>query len=401
MRRLTLTGVARWPENEYEGELSFTWFGQPIEARVIGNADDWAEWRPGVGIEGEPHLEPFGPIERPALPMRSLTRHGPTLYTAVGVVVAVLDAGVVLDVGFPLLASIAPEVATDGEVLRIRGQLDLALDPDDPDSGPHPLGAPTTSSPDPDDVIGWARLLRSDIAVFNAARGAEPARVRLVGVDLRGLDLRAAWLERCDLTGADLRGASVNVDRLCTCRLEGTLLEGLQCADPEPVRQLQLMWDGGWNGYRRAVAPRLFPLVDLSGAQLGETDLTGMMFAGGVFRDADLSRCRLLRTRLAGCDLRAAHLGAMRDVDLAGADLRGATLSGPLVDVDLRGADLRGANLRGATLDNVRFSKADLSGADLREAQLEGVEFVNADLRGARLEGVVERHCVWRGSRRE
>ena len=147
----------------------------------------------------------------------------------------------------------------------------------------------------------------------------------LIGLDLRGanlrqIDLYGISLENADLTGVTLRGA----------RLED---------------------------------------VNLSGAELANADL----------RDAQLSGpephmpCFLIETNLRGANLARADLA---DNDLRDSDLSNASLSGAfLVGADLRGADLTAADLTGADL-----TIAKLSGANLTEAKL-----ANTVLSGARL----------------
>ena len=100
------------------------------------------------------------------------------------------------------------------------------------------------------------------------------------GDNLRGADLRGAYLQDADLRGAELRGA------------------------------------------------------DLQGANLQDADLRGADLRSAELRGADLQ----------GADLQDAYLrGAnLQDADLRGADLQGANLWGAnLQDADLRSAELR------------------------------------------------------------
>ena len=135
-------------------------------------------------------------------------------------------------------------------------------------------------------------------------------RLRAEGLDLRGADLRDAYLSGADLRGANLRDAD----------LRGAYLR---------------------DAY-------------LSGADLGAY-LNGADLRGADLRDADLR----------GADLRAAYLP---DADLRGANLRGADLR----DAYLRDAYLSGADLSGADLSGADLCAAYLPDADLRGAYLSG-----------------------------
>ena len=120
--------------------------------------------------------------------------------------------------------------------------------------------------------------------------------------DLRGADLRGAYLSYADLRGADLRGAYLSYADLSGAYLSGADLRGAYLS-----------------------------YADLSGADLRGAYLRGADIRGADLRGADLSYADLSYADLSYADLRGA--------DLSGADLRGA---------DLRGADIRGADLRGA-----------------------------------------------------
>ncbi len=125
MSRLTLKTVRRWPENEYEGSVTFELHGQELEARVVLGEDEWAAWVPGSVVEGEVFLHRWGASERRIAPP-GLTRTGTAAYTAAGRVLAVTDEHVVLDVGFPLPVRLDPEPAAEGDRLVVHGELELA-----------------------------------------------------------------------------------------------------------------------------------------------------------------------------------------------------------------------------------------------------------------------------------
>jgi len=162
---------------------------------------------------------------------------------------------------------------------------------------------------------------------------------RLLGEDLRELDLSYAVLEGADLSRADLRGA-----KLAFANLRGAIL-----------------FDARLQG------------AELLSADLSGADLRHAKAAGAGFGNADLSKARLFEADFEGAVLSGAVL---RDADLRVARLRCARLR----EVDLRGADLTGAILYEAHLEGAQVARATFRGADLRESQLRGISgFESAD----------------------
>jgi TIR domain/Pentapeptide repeats (8 copies) len=97
--------------------------------------------------------------------------------------------------------------------------------------------------------------------------------------------------------------------------------------------------------------------------------MSGVVALAGV----DLRGADLTRTHLSGVDLRKANL--------TGADLRRV----PCFLADLREADLTGANLAKAFLSFANLCRADLHGANLEGADLAYVDLQMANLSGAKL----------------
>ena len=95
---------------------------------------------------------------------------------------------------------------------------------------------------------------------------------------------------------------------------------------------------------------------------------------------ADLSGANLGDANLSGADLSGANL---RGANLSGASLRGANLG----DANLRGANLSGANLSDADLTGANLTSADLTDADLSCTGLVETDFTNATITGCRTYG--------------
>ena len=162
------------------------------------------------------------------------------------------------------------------------------------------------------------------------------------------------------------------------------------------LKQLALLTDKGidaWNAWR-GEKPRV--RVDLTGANLAETHLTGIDLRRANLRGADIAHAWL-----ADADLRGANLSKIEareanfmEANLEKAKLRGATLAGAFMPkARLPGADLTGTNLNKANLEDADLSGATLARAQIRlatvfRANLSGADLEGADLSSARLNGV-------------
>ena len=123
------------------------------------------------------------------------------------------------------------------------------------------------------------------------------------------------------------------------------------------------------------------PQVDLSGADLRNSDLMGAML-----RRANLTDCRLNPIHLYRGDVRQAIFdrSLLNGANLRGADCREASFQDADLDrIILSDANLSGANLRGANLSRANLDRANLSGADLTGANLNGAELTRTNLAGA------------------
>jgi len=150
---------------------------------------------------------------------------------------------------------------------------------------------------------------------------------------LKGLDLRASYLQHADLQDANLQGT----------RLTFSNLEQAKFTEAD-MRSTDL-----WR-------------TNLLKAELWKANLQG----------ANLTKSNLSKTLLGGANLRQAILAQanLEDTLLADVDLREANLEQSLIrGVDLKRADLQNANLRGATIENVQFQGANLLGINLDDVK--------------------------------
>jgi uncharacterized protein YjbI with pentapeptide repeats len=159
-----------------------------------------------------------------------------------------------------------------------------------------------------------------------------------VSLQLRGRDLRFAWLDGSDLHRADLTGANLSHASLVRADISKTRLHK---AD---LRYANLNW------------------AVLNGAFLSEADLRSSILREADLDHADLSRADMRDTIL--------NWAKMREANLSRADLRGATLSwadmdrAKLVWTNLEDANLYGATLRGSNFSHWQLGRTVLSGAD-------------------------------------
>ena len=123
------------------------------------------------------------------------------------------------------------------------------------------------------------------------------------------------------------------------------------------------------------------PMVDLSGADMRNSDLMGAML-----RRANLSGCRLNPIHMYRADLRQAKFSEslLNGANLRGADCREADFQDADLDrIILSDANLSGANLRGANLSRANLDRANLTGADLTGATLNGAALTRTNLSDA------------------
>jgi uncharacterized protein YjbI with pentapeptide repeats len=149
--------------------------------------------------------------------------------------------------------------------------------------------------------------------------------------------------------------------------------------------------------------------ADLHGAHLHRAQLYRAYLSGADLRGVDLSEANLRKANLVGAHLSKANLIAadLSEVDLSEANVRQGYLSGSsLCRVDATGAVLCEANmcscdLRGANLTRADLTGADLTGADLSEALCVDTVLVQATLSGCRVHGTTSRHVDLDGAVQE
>ena len=204
----------------------------------------------------------------------------------------------------------------------------------DPGGSLHPYNGldlqPFVQSPGA--FLQYANLQYADLQYANLT-GADLRYAYLPNADLRYADLTLAGLPGANLTGANLTGATL--DWVSSGGIVGN-----------PV---------GLPNYWQLVGGYLVgPTANLTSANLGNRNLTGVNLSFATLTNADLFNTNLTNAVLTGANLTNADLGY---AGLPGAILTGANLTNADLDyadltlAGLPGANLTGANLTGATLD--------------------------------------------------
>ncbi|OCR25102.1 hypothetical protein AFK24_09955 [Pseudomonas syringae] len=303
---------------------------------------------------------------------------------------------------------------------------------------------PAVFAPVPPEVKpAWTReLLQAACDARQALDG-----VRLVALDLSGMNLIAVnlgncVLQGCKLNGAALGGSNFNGAQLTDCDLSdadlamadfaNTMLERcvfqrikaaqLNLADAYVAdcdfTQADLSASKAMRGsftqcrFNKA----LMQAVDWSGARWSDCDLSGAGLADSQLGKTQMRACQLDAVSLRAADLHQADWSDVigSDIDLSNAHLQnwrvepGCQLPGIRLDgADLTQASLQAANLSRASLRNACLARAlvmrcnlsdsdayrvdargaDLSSSDLSRAQWVGANLFEARLRKVRLEG--------------
>lgn len=124
-------------------------------------------------------------------------------------------------------------------------------------------------------------------------------RANLSGANFNKADLSEANFSGADLSNADLRGTKLNWANFANANLTGTNLSG------ENLRQL-----GRYGG------GMLLDGVRFCGVNMSDADLTDSNLSKMSFRDADLSRANLSHASLWRADLRGANLTEAQLIDV-------------------------------------------------------------------------------------
>jgi uncharacterized protein YjbI with pentapeptide repeats/uncharacterized RDD family membrane protein YckC len=207
-------------------------------------------------------------------------------------------------------------------------------------------------------------------------------RLRLAGLDLAGMQWRAASLTQANLQGAQLfdagaDGEPATFDDL-TSDLSGSELKEVDLS----LANL------------RGANLRLSNLMraDLQGANLQQADLTKSNLSNVTLSEADLSEANLSQANLVGANLARATLARATLTDARLGRVMGigsVWQAAQLNNTDWSGADLTDSQWENAQLRGAIFDGATLQGADMRYVQLQEAHFRGTDLRDVTFTGAI------------
>ncbi len=199
----------------------------------------------------------------------------------------------------------------------------------------------------------------------------EQILAKIVGLDLKGRDLRYADLTESLMPKVDLRKINGVTTKLNNAYLREAILFKANMAYVQlqnaNLNGAQLQGSNLWG-------------AQLQGVDMGLAQLQSTVMSRVQLQDADLTKAQLQ-----GADLSWAN---MQNVTLNYAQLQGVNLlKTQLQGANLTEAQLQGAQLPASSLQNTDFQQAQLQGANLSSAELQNASFQEAQLQGVRLRG--------------
>ncbi|MDD3313534.1 class I adenylate cyclase [Pseudodesulfovibrio sp.] len=155
----------------------------------------------------------------------------------------------------------------------------------------------------------------------------------------------------------------------------------------------------------------------VAGASMDGRELTGLNLSGSGFREVEMLRCKVSRSRLTACAFEQATItgSAFSGCDFTGTDFSGAQFAGcsfndcvftgaafshcDLSDCRFRNCAMGGSAFFGATLHRTGFTTSVLTGATfhettVRSCRFEDMDFTAAAFTSARFAGVEFTDCV-------
>ena len=201
----------------------------------------------------------------------------------------------------------------------------------------------------------------------------------LSGANLEDADLSGADLEDADLSGADLEGAN-----LSDAWMKGVSLICIKYPDCADLRGADLR--GAFLIGANLEDARLIG-ANLEDANLSGANLKHARLEDANLEDAKLENADLVAAYLSGANLEDAHLTDANltciEYDFTDSDICADLSRANLENAELEDADLSEANLEDADLSRANLIAADLSRANLEDADLNGANMFATDLSGA------------------
>ncbi len=233
-----------------------------------------------------------------------------------------------------------------------------------------PAHAKGAASPDTPANVTVDQVKRA-LAAATPGHPADLAGKSLRNLDLSGLNLSHADLERANLFGAKLAKTDLSSANLTGANLNLSWLIGANFTDAN-LTDASLVAPVVAEGLEATAGEiPVFKGTNMTGARV-QARFTGGALQGAKFSGGDISAhlnnqsMGLMHTEMGSANLEGADFSRinMGHVDLSFADLKGANFSeADLTRADLTGADASGANFAGANLDGAEMADVKLAGA--------------------------------------
>jgi uncharacterized protein YjbI with pentapeptide repeats len=274
----------------------------------------------------------------------------------------------------------------------------------------------------PEDSARLAKRLLAAHAKGESLAGWDLTGVQLSGLDLRAADLSGALMESAEIRNCNLQGAVMEGTCLVRTSFDSCLMDDANLSKAN----LSLAVLGNTSIQRADLSGALLAKtrltrVDLSGSRLDEVQLREVLFEGVDLSAAQCDSMLLLNElSLTGTRLQNARLKrvAFTACDLSGVDMSGmhcekaafvgckadrAKLNGVVIGAGcfVAGCSLQEADLSHATLEKICFRTTPMGGSNLTDARIRNSDFSECDLRSARFHGADARGALFVRSRLE
>ncbi|MEO0442829.1 MAG: pentapeptide repeat-containing protein [Pseudomonadota bacterium] len=222
----------------------------------------------------------------------------------------------------------------------------------------------------------WNRWRKKNPAVFPVLDGIELLDMNLSGIDLSGISLRNAVINRCNLSSALLVSAQLNEANLQENNFSSARMIAAELNDADLSRCLLT----NANILTASVKGARFDEVDFTGHDMQAFDLRNTSFRKANLSNQFLSRSDLSGATLDECNLVNSDLsyGNFSHASLANVNLCSTQLTG----ARFINCNLNHSNFSSTRLEEIDFESANLKGADFRQCVVKRCSFKKAEITG-------------------
>lgn len=216
-------------------------------------------------------------------------------------------------------------------------------------------------------------------------RGVDLSQADFTGSNLTNVDMSNGTFTSCCFFACDLRNSNLEKANFRRADFRGAYVAGanlsgadLDSADLREGKIMQRNSDGGLDNRKRGMnleENRSWSAI-FTGAQLTETNLSGIKAIAADFSDADMTGVTL------------------NEADLSSVSFEGANLT----DADLSGSNLSNANLQDTVMSGTVLKAVELQGAQMDGMLGDHKMGESLESRGENLQELLDAHQKWVGS---